>query len=192
MATPIIITEPAVEPLSVDEVKTFFSITDSLNDVAIATFIKSARLQAESHTARSFITQTVELALDEFPNEIELPLFPVQSITSVKYIDTDETEQTLDSSTYTLDQYSPRRWLLPTYNNYWPTTSTSANAVKIRYVTGWGDAGTDVPEDIKLAMLIAIGQWIHNLPSVENPTASLSKMPFQFYDLLNRHASIVF
>lgn len=185
-----IITGPAAEPLLLTDVKTRLSISDTHDDTDITSHIKAAREQAESYMRRSIITQTVELALDEFPEEIELIKGPVQSIASVKYLDTDGTEQTISSSNYTYDDYSPRTWLLRASDYSWPGTYDAANAVKVRYVVGWGDAGSNVPEDIKNALLLAIGHWIHFQKQVESGIPT--RMPKQFYDLLERHRVTTF
>jgi len=191
MPTPKVITAPSAEPLLEADVKTRLSITDSLDDDDITAYIQASREQAESFMQQSIITQTVELALDRFPDEIELPMGPVQSITSVKYIDTDGVEQTLSSAVYTIDDYSPVPWLLLVEDNVWPDTYDSANAVKVRYVAGWGDAGTDVPEDIKTAMLLVIGHWIR-FQAVAESGIGPTLLPRQFYQLLQRHRTIKF
>lgn len=182
-----IISEPSVEPLLLADVKTRLSISDTVDDDDITSHIKSARLQAENYMRRSIITQTIELALDAFPSsEIELIRGPVQSITSVKYLDTDGVEQTVSIANYSLDDYSFQHWLLPAYGYDWPSTYDAANAVKVRYVAGFGDAGSDVPEDILTAMLLAIGHWIR-FQAVAESGIGPTRMPRQFYDLLDRH-----
>ncbi|MCP4141628.1 MAG: hypothetical protein GY755_15365, partial [Chloroflexi bacterium] len=65
------------------------------------------------------------------------------------------------------------------------------NDVKIRYVTGWGDAGTDVPEDIRTAMLLLIGHWIRFQAEAESGVGP-TRVPMQFYDLLNNYRIIRF
>ena len=191
MRRPKIITAPSAEPLLLADVKTRLSISDDLDNTDIASFISAAREQAESYMQRSIITQTVEIALDVFPSDIELPFSPVQSITSVKYLDTDQVEQTLDSANYTLDDYGVRQWLLRAVDTEWPDTYGAANAVKVRYVAGWGDAGTDAPADVINAMLIALGHWIRFQAQVESGFGP-TRMPKQFYDLLDRHRIVTF
>ncbi|MCP4100757.1 MAG: hypothetical protein GY750_04930, partial [Lentisphaerae bacterium] len=155
-----IITAPAVEPLLLATVKTRLSISDTLDDPDINALIQAAREQAEEYMGRSIITQTLEIAFNCFPDDIELVRGPVQSITSVKYIDGDDTEQTVTATNYMIDDYGPKDWLRLDYGKSWPASRGHTNDVKIRYVTGWGDAGTDVPEDIRTAMLLLIGHWI--------------------------------
>ena len=187
---PKIIVEPSEEPITLAEAKARLSINDNIDDADITSHIKAAREQGESHTARSFITQTLELALDRFPSEIELPKGPVQSITSIKYLDSDGVEQTLDSANYMLDDYSERPWALLTAGNSWPDTYDTPLAVKVRYVAGFGLAA-DVPEDIKNAILIAVGHWVRFQAEAESGFGP-TRMPKQFFDLLDRHRIIKF
>lgn len=162
-----IITHPSVEPVSLAEAKDQLSIgtvsnPDTTKDSVITRHIVSARQYAENYTGTALITQTWELALDAFPAEIELPHLPVQSITSIKYIDTDGTEQTLSASAYGLDNYSPRHWVIPALGTDWPDTYDTVNAVKVRYVAGFGDAGSDVPSTIRDAVLMTVNQLLKN------------------------------
>ena len=100
-------------------------------------WLEAAFAYCEHYTGRSLGSQTLELALDEFPaGDIQLPQGPVTSITSVKYYDTAEVLQTMDSADYSLDDYSDPQWLSPAYDTEWPDTLATVNAVKVRYVAG--------------------------------------------------------
>jgi uncharacterized phiE125 gp8 family phage protein len=157
-----LITAPSVEPVSLADAKVQLSISDTVQDDVITRHIKTAREYAEKYTSCAFITQTWELALDVFPSEIEFPNLPIQSITSIKYLDTAGVEQTLDAADYGLDNYSARHWAMPAYGLDWPDTIESPNAVKVRYVAGFGDASTDVPSDIIDAILMTVTQLLKN------------------------------
>lgn len=151
-----LITAPASEPVSLIEAKLHCKVDGSDDDALITALITSARMQAEHILGRALITQTWEQVLDTFPDsEIKIETTPIQSITSVKYIDTAGVEQTILSSNYTLDLYGIIHWLLPAANYAWPDTYDMANAVKIRFVAGYGDAAA-VPQPIKAWMLMAI------------------------------------
>jgi uncharacterized phiE125 gp8 family phage protein len=153
-----LITAPTEEPVTLTEVKLHCRV-DGTDEDALLTgiIIPAARRFAEGRTGRALVTQTWELALDAFPAaEIELPMPPVQSITSVKYLDTTGVEQTIDAANYALDSYGMRPWLLPAYEYEWPEALASSNAVRIRFVAGYGAAAA-VPADIKAWIMLAIG-----------------------------------
>lgn len=136
-------------------------------DALLVGFLAAAVAQAEHYTGISIGSQTLELALDEFPaGAIELPQGPVTAITSVKYIDVNQVEQTLSGTLYAHDDYSPvKDWLVRAVDTEWPTTSEVANAVKVRYVAG------SLPAAVKSALLLTVGHlWANREASI--PTAA--------------------
>lgn len=154
---------------------------NTTSDPLVARLITAARRIAEARTGRVFITQTWEQVLDSFPeNELRLDIMPVQSITSVSYIDENEATQTLDSSLYALDKDTIPSWLLPAYGEEWPTTLDAAQAVTVRLVAGYGDSAADVPAEIR--------QWIaaQVAAAYDNPSGLLdgNAQPLKFVDAL--------
>ena len=184
-----VIAAPSVEPITLAEAKIHIRVESDVtgDDDLISALIIAAREHCEAYTIRSLITQTLELALDEFPCEIELSRHPVQSITSIKYLDSDSVEQTLSSANYTLDDYSFRHWALLAYGESWPSTYASANAVKVRYVAGYGLAG-DVPAQIKQAMLLLIGHLYENREA--SAAINISEIPLSINMLLSPYRVI--
>jgi uncharacterized phiE125 gp8 family phage protein len=154
-------TEPASEPVTLAEACSHLRINTGDDDTYINRLIKSARQYVEDTIlGRSLITQTRDAYLDEFPTDrfIELPGPILQSVTSVKYTDSDGVEATMSAADYLVDTVSePGRIVLKT-DEIWPSfTPEVANAVTIRYVCGYGDTEVDVPEPIRQAILILIG-----------------------------------
>lgn len=148
------------------------------DDALLEGFRSAAHGYAEHYAGRAFGSQTLELALDEFPEgSIELPRGPVTSITSVKYIDEDGVEQTLDTSLYTLDDYGIQCWVVPAVDTEWPAIMEVANAVKVRYVAG------DLPGAVRSAMLLTVGHLYANRESTA-PMA-LQELPLGVKSLLD-------
>lgn len=171
-----LITAPTAEPVTLDEAKAQCRVEDTASDTLLTGLIAAAREMAEQETGRALMTQTWELALDAFPaGEIDLVKVPVQSITSVKYLDGNGAEQTIANANYTLDSYGIGHWLLPAYDYDWPATLDSANAVKVRFVCGYADAAS-VPPGVKLWMKAQIAHWFANRESV-NVGNITSKLP---------------
>lgn len=148
----ILINPPAVEPVTSAEIKASARIDGTEFDTQVAILITAFRQQAEHQQGRRLITQTVELILDEFPaeEEIDLLLPDAQSITSIKYLDTAGTEQTLSGTVYALDVDSTPSRVLLKYGQQWPDTQDIPNAVRVRYTVGYGAASTDVPSNTRL------------------------------------------
>lgn len=179
-----VITPPSVEPLTLAEVKARLSINDTLDDADITAHITAAREAAESYTGLALIDTEIELALDAFPSEIALPIMPVSSITSVTYQDADNVTQALAASDYVFDDYSPIHRIVPASGVDWPDTYDTINAVRVKFTAGYGAAGSDVPEAIRNALLIAVGHWIRFQAEAESGVGP-TRMPMQFFDLLN-------
>src|ERR1700733_11358885 len=72
----ILITPPAVEPVSLSELKEFLKVdpTDTTQDNVLATLAMAARSWCEVFTARRFVQQTWALFMDFFPGYIDLKI----------------------------------------------------------------------------------------------------------------------
>ena len=81
-----------------------------------------AREYAEAITRRAYVQRTLEYTCESFsPYEFELPYPPLQSITSIKYIDADGVLQTVAASVYQLDTYREPGLVKPAWLQSWPT-----------------------------------------------------------------------
>lgn len=164
-----LVTSPAVEPVSLADVKRHLRLEHDDDDTILALYISAARqwIDGDGWLGRALITQTWELTLDEFPtSEIRLPLLPVQEITSVKYDDADGIEQTVDADDYYLDNTSQPSWLLPLSDVPWPSPMSGTNTVRVRFVAGYGDEPADVPAPIRAAILLMTGHLYANREAV--------------------------
>lgn len=154
-----VVTAPSEEPLTVDEVKYHCRIDeynqDAVNEHALLNvLISTARQQAESYLKRYLITQTIDCYMDEFPYwEIRLP--PIQSVSSITYLDQDGVSAVLSPSNYIVDSVSMPSRITPSYGNVWPVAREQNNAVIVRFVAGYG-AKAAVPQCIKNWMLMRI------------------------------------
>lgn len=163
-----IITAAATEPLTLTEAKLHLKVDNSTDDNLIAMLIKAARKSAEVFTGRALASQVLELILDEFPDgEIILPRPPVESVASIKYKDSDGTETTLSSADYIVFNDADPCEIVCAYGKSWPSfTPYPKGAVRVRYTTGYKTSGSDadliMPEDIKEALLLTIGNYYEN------------------------------
>ena len=136
---------------------------NGLENDLIADLITAAREYAENFQHRCYITQTIELVLDEFPDdEIVVPRPPLIAVSSIKYTDTDGNQQTWDNANYTVDNKSHPGRIIPAYTKTWPATRDVPNAVTVTYTAGYGDATTDVPKRVKQAIKLLIGHLYEN------------------------------
>lgn len=151
-----LITAPVELPLTLEQARVHLKVSATAEDGLILSWLNAATDQAEVYLRRALITQTWELALDKFAGrEIELPKPPLQSVTSVKYIDRDGVEQTFASSNYYVDERSTPGRIVLDDAAFWPDTDVRPNAVKVRYVAGYGFAAA-VPFTMKAAILLFV------------------------------------
>ena len=177
----ILITPPAVEPVTVDDIKVAGRIDGTAFDAQITNLlIPAIRQEAEYRLSRRLITQTVELILDQFPCLSSLAIdlvFPdAQAITSIKYMDSAGAEQTLSASVYQLDSDSvPSRVFLKSGQS-WPETQNLPSSVRIRYTVGYGNAGTDVPNSVRLWIIAHVVQALDHPDGLD--AAGLQPLPY--------------
>lgn len=158
-----VITPPAAEPVTLGEVKAALKIDTDLEDITLTPLIKQAREVCEGLQNKKYITQTLDAYLDYFPSKpIEFrDCSPVQSVTSIKYIDCADVEHIVDTATYELDNVSLVNKIDLKYGKMWPTVILkSANGVIIRFIAGYEtkdvDLAGNVPEVIKQAIILQV------------------------------------
>lgn len=162
-----VVTAPVSEPISLSKAKDHLRIDHSEEDNYILSLIGSAREYAENFTRRALMTKTVDFKLDSFPTDlIEVSQPPLQSITSISYIDTNGVTQTWDSSNYIVDSTSQPARITPAYGQVFPSTRCQINSITIRAVIGYGDTG-DIPNQIIQGMLQLIGHLYEHRESVD-------------------------
>ena len=129
------------------------------DDSLILALIDAAREYCEHYTQRSIGVQTLEIALDAFPNGAVKLTLGAESIVSVKYTDGSGIVQTVNPVDYQLDDYSYASWM--TGINAWPSTSSVVNAVLIRYTTP-----AYVSFAVRAAVLLMLGHLYENRSAV--------------------------
>lgn len=181
-----LVTAPTREPVTLDEAKCWLKLQHSADDDRIRWLIESARESIEEALDLQMVTATRKLTFYAFPSwEIYLPRSPASSITSITYIDTAGTEQTLDSSLYTLDSTVNPAVLTPAYSQTWPTTRDQRAAVNITYVCGYG-APSSVPQALRNALLVHVA-WSYRHPGDDG--AAAPPMPDAVWRLAEKHWS---
>jgi uncharacterized phiE125 gp8 family phage protein len=154
---------PSTYPVTLAEAKLHLRVDVVDDDTLITALITAATDQAHHMVNRAIMTQTWTLTLDSFPDAIELTRMPVQSVTSVKYVDTNGVQQTLSSSLYSVDLADDfgYGYIVPAYNTTWPDTRDQVNAVEVVYVAGYASAAA-VPQLIKTWILLRIASLYEN------------------------------
>ena len=191
-----ITTEPATEPITLVEAKAHLRVDFSDEDDYIDTLIVSARRYCEAYCNRVFITQTWRQNLSEWVNPIQLKVNPVISVTSLKYYDTNEAQQTItdNANNYQKDLNSDVAKIYEGLVNTFPAIGSTINPIEIITVCGYG-AAADVPDDIKHAIKFMVSYFYENREGVNVPlnnAASDIKPPTAVKSLLTRYRINVF
>lgn len=168
---------PAVEPVTADELRTHIrGLTSTmLPDAEADDLIQEARELIEESIGVALITQTWTLSLDNWPlgeerftegfstgsvadlyarpSTVELPRYPLQSIDSVTTYDEDgDSTAVTVASVFDVDTAQvPGRMRLKV-GQVWPSALRGTNAIEVSYVSGYGDAASDVPAALKRAV----------------------------------------
>lgn len=179
-----LVTAPAIEPVTLTEVKTHCRVDGTADDTYLTSLIAVARRHIEAvELGRSLITQTWDYTVDAFPGGVSLalPRPRLQSIESIKYTDSDGTEYTVDSSTYYADTAAEPGLAVLKYGQSWPSaTLRYTSAVTVRFTAGYGPAASDIPEPIRQAVLLLVAHlYEHREPVGDSRyAAGLKEIPF--------------
>lgn len=149
------------DPVDIATAKRQCRIEDevSADDALLRVYLKAATAWVESYTGRSLMSQTWQLSLEDFPEEVYLPHgAPNAAIVSVKYYDTSNALQTLSSSVYQLVSFSEPACLTLVDGQVWPATYDRDDAVIVEYTAGATSAET-VPAPLQQAVLLLVGHW---------------------------------
>lgn len=168
----VVITPPATEPVTLVEQKLHMrvDVTVIIDDALITSLIKAARLHLEAITGRSFVTRTLDLFLDAFPDNdcpIRLSDVPVIAVTQFEYtLDGAGSPTTFPTSDFLLDEKNEPALIHLRTSKSWPgDTLEPANGVRIRFSAGFGTAAA-VPEDIKAAIKLFAAHLYENREEV--------------------------
>jgi len=173
--------------VTLSEAKDQMRITGTDEDTLINRLIDAATSYAEELLHRKLLTQTCIDYLDAFPTVIRPEWSPLVGITSIQYIDTDGATQTWSSAEYDVDTDTVPGRVQPAYGEDYPDIRDDMNAVTVTYTAGYGTAASDVPQEIRHWILLAVAHlYEHREASIET---TLSDVPLT-HSLLGIHRLI--
>ncbi|WP_370126079.1 head-tail connector protein [Sinorhizobium fredii] len=145
------------EPVTATEAKRRLHIDFSDDDADIEEMLASARDHVEKYCATRLATQTVVAKCDSFCDMARLPDAPVQSVTSITYIDTDGATQTLATSVYELRADGLDAAVVRKYGQQWPAVQLGSR-ITLTAVVGY----SALPPAIKQAILLFVADAYEN------------------------------
>ena len=132
---------------------------DTALDGQLAIWIAGITAEAEHVAGRAFINRPMRVTLDAFPGAIRLST-PTYSVESVKFVDANGQQRTLDPNDYDADLVTEPGYVMPAPGRAWPATAARVNVVTVDYTAGYGPDATTVPPAARLYILARlVEQW---------------------------------
>ncbi len=154
-------TPPAREPVELQTVKRHLRVDNEYDDDLISDYIRAARFIIEGDVSRALITQTLTLTISNEPlgarsilipsvqinsGLLEVYYSPVQSVTGVSFIDSAGGVQAFTDFSVDINM-EPSRLRLNTFPGF-------NEQIQMEFVAGYGDDGSFVPPDLKMAIMV--------------------------------------
>ena len=154
-------------------------------DTYLTSLITAARSYCEDFQGRAYITQTWELALPCFYQEIEVPKGNLQAIDSITYKNSVGVTTTLAANTdYVMSIRGIVGRVVPAYGKIWPWfVPFPLDAVVVTFTCGYGTAA-DVPEKVIQAMKLLISHWFTNRVPIDQAQGNAKEISFTLSALL--------
>ena len=152
-----VVTKPAILAAEVADAKSHLGVTHDEDSRRLYELVELAVDRVQSFTSRQLVTATYDYYLDQFPSGrvLELPLAPLSSVTSVKYQDLDDAQQTFASSNYDVFTRDDEPGFVELkQDKQWESTYDKSDAVVVRFVCGYGTDRLAVPAPLRQATLL--------------------------------------
>jgi uncharacterized phiE125 gp8 family phage protein len=159
----ILLSGPAVEPVTLAEAKLFLRVEHDDDDDLIAALVAGSRIHVEAQTRRALIAQIWRLTRDAWPESGRLFVLPVPlvSLLAARIYKDNTTSQELDLSVFTVDQ-APAPALLAFPPSALPAPGRAAAGIEIDVTTGYGAAPENVPQPLRQAIRLLTAHWYEN------------------------------
>lgn len=169
------ITDATSEPVTLGDVKASLILAGADDDALINGYIKTARQLVENFAHISLLAQTWELSIPLSALTtpiIGLPRPPIQSITSVKYVDTSGVEHEFNKDGYFAD--APNECVRLKNGYGWVTEDVAY--YKIQYVAGYATVGV-IADGFKRAIVLTAHHLYEHRNEFKVPDAAIALIP---------------
>lgn len=157
--TPLALTPPAQEPVSLSEARTFLRLDQTTEDDLLGTLITAARLMVEAASGRLLVDQAWRIVIDRWPDsgEIRLPLSPLSAITAARVYDALGAPQPVAPTALQLDKLADPPVLRVVAEV--PEIGRAHGAIEIDVIAGFGATAIAVPVLLRQAVLRLAARW---------------------------------
>ena len=152
------LTPPAVEPVTLAEMRAHLRLGVTSEEDLLAALIKAARQTLEAEIGLCLINQTWRLHFDGWPRDglVLIPKFPVREVVAVTAYQPDGEPVAIPAGALRLNATSrPARLCLASRG----ADIARLHDLEVDFLAGYGDTGTDVPDALKHAILSLVAHW---------------------------------
>jgi uncharacterized phiE125 gp8 family phage protein len=159
----ILLSGPAVEPLTLAEAKAYLRVEHDDDDDVIAALIAGARVHFEAQTRRALITQSWRLVRDAWPDDGRIVVLPVplRSLAAARVYRLDGSTQALDVAGFVADVAAAPA-VLSFAAGALPAPGRVFAGIELDIDVGYGDTPADVPESLRQAIRVLVAHWYEN------------------------------
>ncbi|MGV6871731.1 head-tail connector protein [Pseudochelatococcus sp. B33] len=157
--TPILLTGPLVEPVTLADIKGYLRLDGNGEDRLIHSLITAARLMVEAESGRCLIGQTWRLVLDRWPlgGTFRLPLSPVAATAGARVFGGDGAATDVAPASLRLDALAdPARIVVA---GPVPQPGRALSGIEIDVRAGYGEGVADVPQPLRHAVRAIVARW---------------------------------
>jgi uncharacterized phiE125 gp8 family phage protein len=172
-------------PISLTDMKLFLRVDSTADNALISTLIEVATDVVQECVSKQFVDASYTWNMDSFPtldtDILYIPMNPLDSVTSIKYYDTDGDQQTWSSDDYIVDTNSLKGRIYLAADTSWPTTEARYDAVEVIFKAGYSADATSVPKAAIQAIQLLVTHWYENRQAVQTgPVAREVPLGFDF------------
>jgi uncharacterized phiE125 gp8 family phage protein len=186
MLKPVRTVAPTADLISLNDAKLHLRVDHSDDDTLISGLIAAAVAHLDGYSGvlgRALLTQTWKIEANAFDDPMRMPVGNLLAVTSVKYYDASNAQQTLATSVYGTFTDTLGPFVALKSNQSWPAIYTRRDAVEVIWTAGYGATAATVPVAIRHAALLIIGHWYENRSTISIGD-SVAEMPMAATSLL--------
>ena len=165
---PILVDGPTVEPVSLAEAKLWLRIDTPDEDDLVRALIVAARLMVEAEIGQVLIGQNWRLVGDTWPKGDLIPVRVgrILAVTGGRIYSAASVPTPLTANLFTVFPNAEPPAILPLER---PAAGRPYAGIEIDLRLGYGEAASDVPETIRLAIRRMVTLWYENRGEADDP-----------------------
>ena len=151
----LLLTGPALEPVTLAEAKTFLRVAHDDDDDVIAALIAGARVHIEAQTWR--------LVRDVWPIDGRIMVLPapLRALSAARIVKLDGTQHSIDPGQFAVDKAAAPA-VLALEPGTLPISDRPVAGIELDIEAGYGDSAAAVPEPLRQAIRLLIAHWYEN------------------------------